>query len=162
MLFTLASFCLPPLLVFGVYHLLTWFNVFRINERTFWQRVAMASAISHILLVSGFFAFSYFDFQSHLRLDIDEGRFGSYLFDRSNFWRLMTIFDTAPMLVIIGVFSVFDRAGINPPGLLVWALGITYVVGTFQWFLLGGGIGAVLERFFEGLKTPDPEDEEWF
>ena len=74
----------------------------------------------------------------------------------------MTIFDTAPMLVIITVFSGFDRAGINPPGLLVWTLVFTYVVGTVQWFLIGGGVGALLERFFEGLKTPDAEDEEWF
>jgi hypothetical protein len=31
-----------------------------------------------------------------------------------------------------------------------------------QWFLVGGAIGALLERFFEGLRTPDPEDEDWF
>ena len=28
--------------------------------------------------------------------------------------------------------------------------------------LVGGGVGALLERFFEGLKTPEPEDDEWF
>jgi hypothetical protein len=162
MLFTLASFCLPPLLVFGVYHLLTWFNVFGINELPFWKRVAMASAICHVLLASGFFAFSYFDFQAHLRLGAEEARFGPYLFNRSDFWRLMTIFDTAPMLAIILSFSILDRAGINPPGLLGWTMAITYIVGTLQWFLLGGGIGALLEKFFEGLKTPEPEDEGWF
>ena len=156
MLFTLASFCMPPLLVFGVYHLMTWFDILGINRRTFWKRVAIASAISHVLLASGFFAFSYFDFQSS-----GEAKYGTYLFIRSDFWRLITIFDTLPMLAIIGLFSLFDRAGINPPGLLGWTFGITYAVGTIQWFLVGGGIGALLERFFEGLKTPDPEDEEW-
>jgi hypothetical protein len=162
MLFTLASFCLPPLLVFGVYHLLTWFDVLEINESAFWKRLAIASAICHLLLASGFFAFSYFDFQTHLRLQAEEAGFGPYLFNRSDFWRLMTIFDTAPMLVIIVLFSLLDRAGINPPGLLGWTIAITYIVGTLQWFLLGGGIGALLERFFEGLRTPEPEDEEWF
>jgi hypothetical protein len=162
MLFTLASFCLPPLLVFGVYHLMTWFDVFGINQRAFWKRVAMASAICHVLLASGFFVFSYFDFQAHLRLEAEEARFGPYLFNRSDFWRLMTIFDTAPMLVIIVLFSLLDRAGINPPGLLGWTLAITFLVGTLQWSLVGGAIGALLERFFEGLKTPEPEDEEWF
>jgi len=49
----------------------------------------------------------------------------------------------------------------NPPGLVGMTLGITYIVGTMQWFLIGGGIGALLERFFEGLKTPEPEDDEW-
>jgi hypothetical protein len=153
MLLTLASFLLPPLFVFGIYHLLTWFNVARINERVFWKRVAIASAVCHVLLASGFFAFSY--------LDARDANFGVYLFNRSNFWKLMTIFDTAAMLVIIGLFTAFDRAGMNPPGLVGMTLGITYIVGTVQWFLIGGGIGALLERFFEGLKTPEPEDDEW-
>jgi hypothetical protein len=153
MLLTLASFLLPPLFVFGIYHLLTWFNVARINERVFWKRVAIASAVCHVLLASGFFAFSY--------LDARDTNFGVYLFNRSNFWKLMTIFDTAAMLVVIGLFTAFDRAGMNPPGLVGMTLGITYIVGTVQWFLIGGGIGALLERFFEGLKTPEPEDDEW-
>src|SRR5262249_3330956 len=107
----------------------------------------------HILLVSGFLAFAY--------VDAAEAPFGLYLFSRSNFWKLITIFDTAPMLVIVGLFSAFDRAGMNPPGLVGMTIAITYIVGTLQWFFLGGGIGALLERFFEGLKTPDPEDEGW-
>src|SRR5215467_918991 len=108
MLFTLATFLLPPLFVFGVYHLLTWFNVLRINTRVFWKRVAITSAVCHVLLVSGFFLFSYLDIG-------DAPSFGVYLFERSNFWKLMTIFDTLPMLVIIILFSALDRAGMNPP-----------------------------------------------
>ena len=87
--------------------------------------------------------------------------YGIYLFERSNFWELITIFDTLPMLAIIGLFSVLDRAGMNPPGLVPATIAITFVVGTLQWFLVGGGVGALLERFFEGLKTPDPENDEW-
>jgi hypothetical protein len=154
MLSTLASFLLPPLLVFGVYHLLTWFNILRINQRVFWKRVAIASALGHVLLVSGFFLFSY--------LDASDANFGVYLFNRSEFWKLMTLFDTVPMVVIVVLFSVFDRAGMNPPGLVAMTIAITYLIGTTQWFLIGGGLGALLERFFEGLKTPDPEDEGWF
>ena len=153
MLFSLASFLLPPLFVFGVYHLLTWFNVFEINGRVFWKRVAITSAISHVLLASGFFAFSYFDAK-----DLN---FGVYLFNGSSFWRLITVFDTAPMLVIVLVFSLLDRAGLNPPGLVAMTLVITYVIGTLQWFFVGGALGALLEKFFEGLKTPEPEEEDW-
>jgi hypothetical protein len=153
MLFSLASFLLPPLFVFGVYHLLTWFNVFEINRRVFWKRVAITSAISHVLLASGFFAFSYFDAK-----DLN---FGVYLFNGSSFWRLITVFDTAPMLVIVLVFSLLDRAGLNPPGLVAMTLVITYVIGTLQWFFVGGALGALLEKFFEGLKTPEPEEEDW-
>lgn len=151
---TIAAFLLPPLFVFGVYHLLTWFNIFLINERIYWKRVALASAISHVLLLTGFLVFSY--------VDADGAPFGPFLFDRSYFWRLMTIFDTAPVLVILAVFSAMARAEINPPGILILAVGITYIVGTLQWFLVGGGIGALLEKLWAGLKTGDEEDEEWF
>ena len=153
MLLTIAAILLPPLFVFGVYHLLTWFNVFRINGRTYWKRFALASAVSHILLFTGFLVFYY--------LDAAGAPFGPFLFDRSSFWRLMTIFDTAAMLVILAVFSAMVRAEINPPGVLLLALGITYIVGTLQWFLIGGAIGALLERLWAGLKTGDEQDEEW-
>ena len=153
MLYTLALFLLPPLFVFGVYHLLTWFNIFQINRRVFWKRVALASAVSHVLLASGFFIFTY--------LDAGDAAFGVHLFDRSSFWKLLTIFDTAAMLAILGLFSALDRAGMNPPGLIPITIVLTYVIGTVQWFFVGGAIGAVLERFFEGLKTPEPEPEDW-
>ena len=157
MFYSLASLVLAPLLVFGVYHLLTWFNVFGLNRRATWKRVAIASAICHILLATGFFVFSYADFRA---LAVEgESQFGPYLFNRSQFWRLMTFFDTLPMLAIIGLFSALDRLGMNPPGLLVLTVAITYLVGTVQWFCIGGVIGALLERFWEGLKTPDEEDE---
>jgi hypothetical protein len=162
MLFTLVSFLMPPLLVFGVYHLVTWFNVFRINERVYWRRVALASAVSHLLLLTGYIVFSYFDFQAHLRLNPAETAFGPYLFNQSEFVLLMKIFDTLPSLVIQIVFSILNRAGINPPGLVIVTFAITYIVGTFQWFWIGGGVGALLEKFWEGLKTGDEEDEEWF
>src|SRR5437867_10434991 len=99
MLYAVGSFLLPALFVFGVYHLLTWFNVFHINKRVFWKRVAITSALCHVLLASGFFAFSY--------IDATETTFGNYLFYVSHFWRLMTIFDTAPMLVLIGTLALF-------------------------------------------------------
>jgi hypothetical protein len=153
MLFTLVSFVLPPLFVFGVYHLLTWFNVLRIKERVFWKRVAITSALCHVILVAGFFLFSYFD--------AGDRSFGSYLFNESNFWKLIGTFDTVPMLVILALFAALDRAGVNPPGLVAITIAITFVIGTVQWFFVGGGIGALLERFFEGLRTPDPEDQDW-
>src|SRR5262249_22908736 len=148
-----ASFLLAPLFVFGVYHLLTWFNIFRINERVYWKRIAIASAISHILLFTGFLAFSWFDAAG--------APFGPYLFNNSEFTRLLRVFDTAAMVTILLVFSAMARAEVNPPGLLVLALSIAYVAGTVPWVLIGGGIGALLERFWSGLKSREDEDEEW-
>lgn len=153
MLLTVGPFLLAPLFVFGVYHLLTWFNIFHVNQKVFWKRVAIASGICHVLLAAGFFVFSYIDSGSLA--------FGPYLFNESNFWKLMEIFDTAAMFVILMVFSVLDRAGVNPPGLVGITISLTVVVGTLQWFFIGGGIGALLERFFQGIRTPDPEDQEW-
>ena len=150
---TLVSYLLAPLFVFGVYHLLTWFNVMQINARATWKRVAIASGISHILLVSGFLVFSY--------LEAGGADFGPFLFDRSTFWRMAAVFDTAPMLVILAVFFLLDRAGISPPGVLFLTFAIVYVVGTLQWFLVGGAVGAILEKFWAGLKTPEPEDDQW-
>jgi hypothetical protein len=161
MLYSILSFLLPPLLVFGVYHLFTWFNVFRMNERTTWKRVGIASAVCHLLLASGFLIFSYVEFQANQRLDPSQTQFGAFLFNRSSFWRMMSIFDTAPMLVILALFSILDRAGVNPPGILILTIVITYVIGTLQWFFIGGAVGALLEKFWEGLKTGDEEDEEW-
>jgi hypothetical protein len=151
--FAVGPFLLAPLFVFGVYHLLTWFNVLHINAKAFWKRVAIASALCHILLATGFFAFSYFDAGSV--------PFGPYLFNESSFWKLMEVFDTAAMVVILILFAGLDRAGINPPGLVPITIVLTLLVGTVQWFFVGGGIGALLERFFQGLRTPDPEDQEW-
>src|SRR6266850_5370143 len=157
MLFTLASFLLPPLLVFGVYHLMTWFNVFRINERVYWRRVALASAVSHLLLVTGYIVFSYFDFQAHLQLGGTEISFGAYLFNQSEFVQLMKFFDTLASVVIQVVFSILNRAGTNPPGQVIVIFAITYLVGTVQWFWIGGAIGALLDKFWAGLKTGDEE-----
>jgi hypothetical protein len=148
-----VSFLLAPLFVFGVYHLLTWFNIFRINERVYWKRIALASAVAHIFLLTGFLVFSWFD--------AGGVPFGPYLFNNSEFTRLLRIFDTAAMVIIVFVFSAMARADVNPPGLLVLTLAITYMIGSFQWFLIGGGVGALLEKFWSGLKTPDDEDEEW-
>src|SRR5689334_9610124 len=128
---SVASFLLAPLFVFGVYHLLTWFNIFRINERVYWKRIALASAIGHVVLLTGFLAFSWFDAAG--------APFGPYLFNNSEFTRLLRVFDTAAMVIILFVFSIMARAEVNPPGLLVLTLAITYIIGSFQWFLIGGG-----------------------
>ena len=153
MLVTIGPLLLAPLFVFGVYHLLTWFNIFHINRRVFWKRVALTSAICHVILAAGFFAFSY--------VDAGAASYGAYLFNESSFWKLIGIFDTSAMLGILILFAALDRAGLNPPGLVPLTMGITLVLGTLQWFFVGGGLGALLERFFEGLRTPDPEDQEW-
>lgn len=161
MFYLFATLLLPPLLVFGLYHLLTWANLFHLNSRNYWKRVALASAVSHFFLATGLFIFCYVEFRANSRMGYAGPAFGAFLFDRSEFWRMMLVFDTAPTLTILGLFAVLSRLGLNPPLLIVWTIGITYVVGTLQWYCVGGGIGAVLDRFWSGLKTREEEDEDW-
>ena len=162
MLVMIAGFLMPVLLVFGLYHLLSWFNPHGWNSKTFRVRVGLVSAIGHIILASGFFAFSYFAYSMNRSTTMAGLGFDNYLFNGPEFWRLMTYFDTGPMLALLGVFAILDRLGLDPPYLVAWSIVITLIVGTIQWYLLGGVIGLLLERFWSGLKTGDDEDEDWY
>jgi hypothetical protein len=160
MLNALLAVLIPLLLVFGLYHLLTWFNVFHINERVYWRRVGLTAAISHFLLATGFFVFTWLDLQEN-RVYVAQGMtYSTYLFQHSAFWQLLSIFDTVPMLGVLAAFTIMDRSGISG-GVMAVAIGMTYIVGTLQWYYLGGGIGAVLEKIWGGLKTGE-DGEEWF
>jgi hypothetical protein len=151
---------IPLLLVFGLYHLLTWFNIFGINDRVYWKRVGMAAAISHFLLATGFFIFTWFDLQSNHTYVALGMNYAKFLFEHSRFWDLIAVFDTVPMLGILAAFSLMNRAGLSQSLLLV-AIAIVYIVGTLQWYYVGGGVGAILQKIWGGLKTGE-EGEEWF
>ena len=150
---------IPLLLVFGLYHLFTWFNVFHINERPYWKRVGLTAAISHFLLATGFFLFAWFD-HSGLAYRLSGMSFAVYLFQHSTFWQMLAIFDTIAMLAVFGVFSLMSPS-VAADQLLIVAIGITYLVGTAQWYFLGGAVGAALQKIWDGLKTGE-EGEEWF
>ena len=149
----------PLLLVFGLYHLFTWFNIFRINERAYWRRVGLTAAISHFLLATGFFLFAWFDHRGIAYL-LSRMDYATFVFQHSAFWQLLGIFDTVPMLGILAAFTLMARSGVSG-GLLAVAMGMTYVIGTLQWYYVGGAIGAVLEKVWGGLKTGE-DGEEWF
>lgn len=150
------SIFLPPLLVFGLYHLLTWTDLFHINRMILWKRVALASAVTHLALATGFFIYLYLDYRSG-----KAPNFEIFLYERSEFRWVLTVFDTAAMAALLLFFLALDSVGLSVPGLVAWTIAITLVVGTLQWSLLGGAAGALLERFWAGLKTGD-DDEEWF
>jgi len=135
---------LPLILVFGMYHLKTWFNILRINRLVYWKRVALVSAIAHVLLATGFFVFTVFDYQANRDLAGFDLGYGAFLFDRSQFWPLMTIFDTLPMALLAGIFLLLAWMKLALPGLLALTVVITYVVGTVERYFVGGGVGALL------------------
>jgi hypothetical protein len=160
MLNAFVAVLLPILLVFGLYHLFIWFNFFRINTLAYWKRVGLTGAVSHFLLATGFFIFTYFDWQANRLFMLLGMNYSTFLFKHSEFWQFLMIFDTLPGLGVLAVFSLMGRAGVSAY-LLPVVMAITYVVGTLQWFFMTGGIGALLQRFWEGLKTGE-EGEEWF
>jgi hypothetical protein len=153
---------LPVLLVFGLYHLITWFNLFHVNGLLPWKRVGTASAIAHFLLATGFFVFSYVDYQANRDLSAEGMSYGTFLVNKTDFWRLITLYDTLPMAATLAVFAALDRFGLTPPGVLAMILVIVYVLGTIQWYFIGGVAGALLGRFWDGLKSPDDEEAGWF
>jgi hypothetical protein len=64
---------------------------------------------------------------------------------------------------MLGTLAVLSLAGpaIASQQLLIAAIGLTYIVGTAQWYFVGGAIGAILEKIWGGLKTGE-DGEEWF
>jgi len=151
---------IPLLLVFGLYHLFTWFNVLRINDRVYWRRVGLTAAIAHFLLVTGFLVFAWFELQSKQTYVALGMSYATYLFEHSAFWQLLGVFDTVAMLGILAVYTLMSQAALSG-GELGVALAGTYILGTLQWYYVGGGIGAALGKLWGGLKTGE-EGEEWF
>ena len=150
----------PLLLVFGLYHLFTWFNVFRINDRVHWKRVGLTAAIAHFMLVTGFFVFTWFDLHNNRTYSAIGMSYEAFLLQRSQFWNLLGVFDTVPMLGILAAFTAMDGLGVTG-GVLPVAILMTYGIGTLQWYYVGGGIGALLQKIWDGLKTGE-DGEEWF
>jgi hypothetical protein len=151
---------IPLMLVFGLYHLFTWFDIFGINGRVYWKRVGLTAVIAHFLLATGFFVFTWFDLQGNRAYTVIGMTYATFLLEHSSFWQLMAVFDTVPMLGILAAFSIMDGLGVEG-GVLPVAISMTYVVGTLQWYYVGGGVGAVVEKIWEGLKTGE-DGEEWF
>ena len=52
--------------------------------------------------------------------------------------------------------------GRMPPAILVFTILTVYLLGTIQWYFVGGAAGALLQRFCDGLKSPDDEEDSWF
>jgi hypothetical protein len=160
MLYALLLVTAPLLLVFGLYHLMTWFDVFRVGNMVYWKRVGLAAALAHVLLLTAVLVWSYVDFVASQRFIPAGTNYETFLFTHTEFRRLVTLFDTAAMLVLLLFLMLMDRVGGAGTILLPLTIAVTCSVGTLQWFLVGGGIGALLGRFWESLKTGD-DDEEW-
>ena len=161
MLIPIAVLVLPPLLIFGVYHLALWGNLLGMARMPFWRRMALASGVGHLLLAAGFFLLLYLDFRSSVQI-VPSGRsFEAFLINRSGFWQALLLFDSLPGVLILGIFEVLARTGRESAYSVPLILGVVAVAGTFQWFWVGAALGAVSERLWSGLKTPDDDLPDW-
>ena len=160
MVYVMAIVLLPPLLIFGIYHLSLWFNLLGIRRMIFSRQIATTSAIAHALLITGFFVFSCLDYQANRDLVFVGQTFDSFLFNRSEFWNLVVIFDTVPTLALLGLFAALDRLGIALPGLVGITVAVVFLLGTLQWYWVAAGLGALFQKIWSGLKGP-PDKDRW-
>ncbi len=158
MAYSVLLFLMPPVLVFGVYHLAVWFDVAGIGRRVFWRRVAIASVFAHLLLVIGFFLLTYIDYRTNQNLTPTAGSYEMFLFNGSEFWRVMVMFDALPTVVLLGLFGTLDRMGLAAVPLIPLTIGTVLAVGSLQWYWVGGAIGAGFEKLWSGLKTGDDDE----
>ena len=149
----LALLLLPALLIFSLYHLTLWFSFFAIRKMVFWRRISTVSALSHVLFTIGVFAVLYLDFRTAGNLLAADMAFDSFLLNNGQFWQVLLIFDTLAAVTMVGILAILDYAGIGLGPVLPVTVGIVLLLGTFQWYWIGGILGAMFERIWSGLKT---------
>jgi hypothetical protein len=149
----LALLLLPPLLIFSLYHLSLWFDLFAIRRMLFWRRVSAVSALSHVLIAMGIFGLLYLDFKSAVSLLSADLAFDAFLLNNGQFWQTLLVFDTLAAVTVVGLLAILDYAGTGPGPILPLTMGLVLILGTFQWYWIGGILGAVFERVWSGLKT---------
>jgi hypothetical protein len=156
-----ALFLLPPLLIFGLYHMGLWFNLMGLRRMVFWRRVATSSAAAHVLFAAGALLVAWVDFGTTGRLIAPDMGFDAFLLAGGEFWRLLLIFDTLPAVAMIGILGGLDYLGMGVGPIVPVTFGVILVLGTLQWYWIGGALGALGERVWSGLKTQDGDGPDW-
>ncbi len=156
----LAVLLLPLLLVFGLYHLMVWFDVFAMRRRTVSSRVGVCSALAHGLLGAGVFLVSYLDYRATRAVFGGTG-FAAYVLDSGELWPMLMVFDTLAGLTILALLALWESMELAAGGIVGLVPAVVLVVGTLQWYGLGRVAGAVLDRVWSGLKTQDDDGPDW-
>lgn len=159
---TLIIVALSLLLVAGLHSSIMWLDLFGARAWAVWRRVALASAVGHVLLLGGFLVLAYIDFRVTSDMIVPGIGFSAFLFNNPDFWRVFLVFDTLAAGVVLGVLGLMDAAGAGAGAILGVFLFAASVIGTLQWAAVGGLAGKGLDRMISGLRTPDDEMPDWF
>jgi hypothetical protein len=156
MLYVFALIVLPPLLVFGLYHLNLWLDIPGIGKRPLWARVAVASGEGHLLIVLGLFWLAWLDYRAEILGSGGDQAFGVYLLTATDFPSVMWVLDPFAMVILFALIPII--AG--------FALGATVmtlmIAGTMQWMLLGGAAAWGFARVWGSLRTEGDDLPNWF
>lgn len=159
---TLISAALAILLVSGLYSSMMWLDVWGMRSRRFWKRVAVASGIGHVVLLAVFLLVAYLDFRATENLLPEGVSFSAFLFNDPDFWRVFLIFDTLAAIAVVGVLGALDALGWQAGAILGISVCLALLVGTAQWWAIGGLLGKGIDHLIGGLRTPDDEMPDWF
>ena len=109
----------------------------------------------------GVFGVLYLDFRTAAALLAVDLAFDTVLLNNGQFWQGLLVFDTLAAVTMVGILAILDYAGLGTDAILPVTIGIVLLLGTFQWYWVGGIFGVVLERLWFGLKTQDEDGPDW-
>jgi hypothetical protein len=157
----LALMLLPPLLIFGLYHLTVWFDIFGMRRRVFSRQVGVSSGLAHGLLALGGFGLLYVDYESTATMFGNDMGFAAFLMNSRDFWQFLLLFDTLAGVAMLGLLALLDYVNLGTGPIVPVTAGMVLLLGTFQWYWFGAAAGATLERIWSGLKTQDEDEPDW-
>ena len=88
--------------------------------------------------------------------------FQSFLLNNGQFWQGLFVFDTLATITVTGILAILNYAGLEGGLAFPITAGITILLGTFQWYWVGGIMAVILERIWSGLSTQDEDTPDWF
>jgi hypothetical protein len=157
-LYAVLLLLLPLLLVFAVYHLGVWLRFPGMGGLLFWPRVALAAALTHVLLVAGLVLAVAADYRMTLAYPGAAASLEAYVMANNDLHGVVWFLDPVASLLLAGMWGRVPGVGHSVlAGVLV-----ILIVGTFQWYVLGALGSAALERIASALRTGGDDLPDWF
>jgi hypothetical protein len=121
----------------------------------------MASATAHTLMAFGLLIVFFLDYRSMGSLTAPGAGLSTFILGSAEFWQMVVVFDTVAAGVLAALLAGLDYVGLGAGPILPVTVLVVLIVGGAQWYLIGGGVGALVERVWSGLKTQDEDGPDW-